>query len=206
MWNIEKVASHDGHSHSHYTWSQIGHIFETSVSRKTSICRFSWDRTFGGGNLGLIRPQSRETYFTEHPLGLTLSRETSLFILAEVSRAAFFSERALKGDGDSPQLLWERFKEETQEIVKEMLAEIHYKINFCIVRLEKDRAELANNPDANNNNNVRTCHRRVGHDSKQTLLGVFRPLLVLNQVSAFRSEKESDRTVAIDIPRTGDST
>ena len=26
------------------------------------------------------------------------------------------------------------------------------------------------------------CHRRVGHDSKQTLLGVFRPLSVSDQV------------------------
>lgn len=74
------------------------------------------------------------------------------------------NRETLKGDRDSPQLLWERFKEETQEIVKEMLAEIHYKINFCIVRLEKDRAELANNPDANNNDNVCTSKAIIARE------------------------------------------
>jgi hypothetical protein len=44
----------------------------------------------------VIRPHSRETQFTEQPPSLTLSRETSLFFLAEVSCGAFFSERALR--------------------------------------------------------------------------------------------------------------
>ena len=71
------------------TFITLGHKLVTSLRPR------SQDRTFGGGDLGLIRPQSRETSVTEHPLGLTLSRETSLFILAEVSSTAFFSERAL---------------------------------------------------------------------------------------------------------------
>ena len=57
---------------------------------------------------------------------------------------------------DSPQMLWERFKEAVQEIAKELLAETHYKINSRILRLEKDRAELANALDADNNNDTRT--------------------------------------------------
>ena len=57
---------------------------------------------------------------------------------------------------DSLEMLWEWFKEDIQEIAKELLAEIHYKINSCILRLEKDRAALANAPDADRNNNTRT--------------------------------------------------
>jgi hypothetical protein len=57
---------------------------------------------------------------------------------------------------DSPQMLWERFKEAVQEIAKQLLAETHYKINSRIMRLEKDRAELANALDADNNNDTRT--------------------------------------------------
>ena len=57
---------------------------------------------------------------------------------------------------DSPQMLWERFKEDIQEITKELLAEIHYKINSHILRLEKDRAALANAPDTDRNNDTHT--------------------------------------------------
>ena len=50
------------------------------------------------------------------------------------------------------------------------------------------------------------CHRRVGHDSKQTSLGVFRPLSVRNQVLYFRLKERTLQGGDIDIPRTGDST
>ena len=50
------------------------------------------------------------------------------------------------------------------------------------------------------------CHRRVGHDSKQTSLGVFRPLLVQDQVSSSMQMRESDSNDEIDVPRTRDST
>lgn len=66
--------------------------------------------------------------------------------------------------GESPQLLWERFKEDIQEIAKELLAEIHYRINSRIVRLEKDRAELANDPEANNIDNVRTSEAMIARE------------------------------------------
>ena len=36
---------------------------------------------------------------------------------------------------------------------------------------------------------VSQCHRRVGHDSKQTLLGVFRPLSVSDRVSCLKREE-----------------
>ena len=61
-----------------------------------------------------------------------------------------------EGEAASPQMLWEKFKEAIQETAKELLAETHYKINSRILRLEKDRAELANAPDADINNNTRT--------------------------------------------------
>ena len=90
------MASHDSRGHTHHSWSQMVTVLRPRSQRKSSICRFSRDRTFGGGDLGLIRPHSRETQFTEQPPSLTLLRETSLFFLAEVSCGAFFSERALR--------------------------------------------------------------------------------------------------------------
>jgi hypothetical protein len=89
------VASHDSCGHTHHTWSQMVTVLRPQSQRKSSICRFSQDRTFGRGDLGLIRPHSRETQFTEQPPSLTQQCETSLFFLAEVSRSAFFSEQAL---------------------------------------------------------------------------------------------------------------
>jgi hypothetical protein len=65
---------------------------------------------------------------------------------------------------DSPQMLWERFKEDIQEIAKEFLAEIHYKINSCILRLEKDQAALANAPDADSNNDTRTSEAIIASE------------------------------------------
>ena len=50
------------------------------------------------------------------------------------------------------------------------------------------------------------CHWCVGHDSKQTSLGVVRPLSVHKWVVHLATEEESKDGTGIDVPRIGDST
>ena len=59
-------------------------------------------------------------------------------------------------DAATPQHLWELFKTDIQDIARDMLTETHYKLNSHIRNLEKDRAALANAPDADTNNDIRT--------------------------------------------------
>ena len=56
---------------------------------------------------------------------------------------------------DNPQRLWEIFKDCIIEIAKDVLGTSHHKINTKIKLLEKDRRELLNSPDNNDDNEKR---------------------------------------------------
>ena len=61
----------------------------------------------------------------------------------------------------NPQRLWNNFKLDIQSTAKEMLKDIHYKLETKIRLLEKDRAALANDPNGDTCNNVRTNETMV---------------------------------------------
>ena len=64
-------------------------------------------------------------------------------------------------DLETPQRLWEDFKTDIQEIAKEIMGTSHHRINTCIQRLEKDRDALANHPDADTNDEIRTNEAHI---------------------------------------------
>ena len=69
-----------------------------------------------------------------------------------------------RSNAESPQLLWETFKADIQDIAKDMLTESHYKLISHIRNLEKDRAALANAPDTDTNNDTRTSEAIIAKE------------------------------------------
>ena len=65
---------------------------------------------------------------------------------------------------DSPQQLWELFKSDIQEIAKDIIGKSFYKINSRILRLEKDRDDLANDPNADMNDDLRTSEAIIAEE------------------------------------------
>ena len=65
--------------------------------------------------------------------------------------------------GKNPQQLWSDFKEDIQSIAKEAIGKSHHKLNSYMKRLEKDRNDLANDPNADTDGRIRTNEAYIAH-------------------------------------------
>ena len=88
----------------------------------------------------------------------------------------------------NPQSLWEGFKTNAQEIAKEILGTSHHRINTSIQRLEKDRNALANNPDADTNDDIRTNEALIAHKIEH-----LESLVAHNKSNALKAELATHR-------------
>ena len=84
--------------------------------------------------------------------GIALQRELENLQLKGIAR-----------DESNSQRLWLSFKTDLQTISKNMAKELHYRMNMRIKLLEKDRDELANLPEADTDNNIRTSEAIVNN-------------------------------------------
>ena len=104
------------------------------------------------------------------PLHMT---ENELFLDAVVKRGITLQtslnntqETETRGGTQNPQRLWADFKTDVQQIAKEMMKDVHYKLNTCIRLLEKDRKALANNPEADTCDSIRTSEALINNQLK----------------------------------------
>ena len=63
----------------------------------------------------------------------------------------------------NPQRLWSEFKKDIQSIAKKKMKDVHHKIATRIRLLEEDRAALANDPNADTCNNIRTSEAMIAN-------------------------------------------
>ena len=75
-------------------------------------------------------------------------------------------ENNISRNDNTPQRLWAAFKDDVQEIAKDILGTTHHKINFHIRRLEKDKKALANDPNTDIDNAIRSNEAFLANELK----------------------------------------
>ena len=75
-------------------------------------------------------------------------------------------------ESSNPQRLWSAFKKDIQSIAKKKMKDVHYKIAMRIQLLEEDRTALANDPNTDTCNDIRSSKamitNQIDHLTKKT--------------------------------------
>ena len=67
----------------------------------------------------------------------------------------------------NPQMLWETFKQDIKQIIKEAEKELHHKLTSKVKAIEKDTKDINNAPDGETNDERRTQEAFLTSQLKQ---------------------------------------